>query len=466
MKLTKIIQGSILLFSAYILVSCNKKDFLDKKPNTNLVVPTTLEDFQRLMDADGMNVTGILGEISTDDYYIRDYASWQAITLNWQRNAYIWAQDIYEGAQYAIDDWNYPYQQVLYANTILNGLPKVIVTADNNDEWNRTKGWALFLRGYAFFNLAQHFAPQYDEATASGDLGIPLRLEPDVTITSVRASVKQTYEQVLSDLLQATELLPDRLPGADRNRPYKSAALALLARVYLSMRNYPKALEYASETLKKYNKLIDYNTLSTTSVTPFSRLNDETLYQSVFSFGISPIIGTGYTAPNSIVDSVLYALYENNDLRKILFFRTWPTHDKLVYKWNYNGTTGAFSGLATDETYLIKAECLVRTGSYTAGINTLNELLVNRYQTGTFTPLSASNETEALNIILKERRKELPLRGLRWQDLRRLNKEGANITLTRVLNGQTYTLLPNDKKYVLPIPPDEIRLSGMQQNPR
>ena len=69
-------------------------------------------------------------------------------------------------------------------------------------------------------------------------------------------------------------------------------------------------------------------------------------------------------------------------------------------------------------------------------------------------------------LILLERRKELLMRGLRWMDLKRLNMEGAAITLTRTVNGQVYTLPPNDLRYALPIPEDVIAISGMQQNPR
>jgi len=56
------------------------------------------------------------------------------------------------------------------------------------------------------------------------------------------------------------------------------------------------------------------------------------------------------------------------------------------------------------------------------------------------------------------------MRTLRYTDLKRLNKEGANITLTRFIKGQTYTLLPNDPRYALPIPDDVIQVSGMPQN--
>jgi len=47
-----------------------------------------------------------------------------------------------------------------------------------------------------------------------------------------------------------------------------------------------------------------------------------------------------------------------------------------------------------------------------------------------------------------------------------LNKEGASLTLYRKINGQSYTLEPNSYLYTLPIPPDEISLSGISQNKR
>jgi hypothetical protein len=99
-------------------------------------------------------------------------------------------------------------------------------------------------------------------------------------------------------------------------------------------------------------------------------------------------------------------------------------------------------------------------------LNDLDSLLTHRWRTGTFTPYSISSAAEALDTILVERRKELAFRGLRWSDLRRLNREAWPITLTRNLNGVLYTLTPNSELYTLPIPPDVINFSGIMQNPR
>lgn len=458
-----------IIISVTFSFSCNKKEFLDKKPSTSLLVPTSLGDFARLLDFSDMNVSGMLGTVSADDYYLPTYKIWESLAITYQRNGYIWAQDIYQGTE-DTNDWAVPYQQILYANIVLEGLDKVERGMGNEAEHDRIKGHALFIRGHALFNLSQTYAEVYDANTAKNVLGLPIRLESDITVKSHRANLQETYDRILADLKEAETFLPAKVPGADRNRPYKIAAQALLARVHLSMRNYDTALQYAEAALNYYSTLMSYATLSTTSIAPISVLNPENIFFCNQSASADRLIATSRLAPNTLVNEELYSMYSANDLRRTILFTNSTIHQKPVFKATYDGTTRAFSGLATDELYLIKAECQVRTKNYQDGLNTLNALLLTRWKKDTFVNFTAVNKDDALAIVLRERRKELPLRGLRWQDLRRLNKEGANITLTRTLiNGKdvkTHTLPPNSPLYVLPIPPHEIGLSGLEQNKR
>jgi len=449
-----------IVWAILLVAGCGRKDFLDAKPSSDLFIPTTLEDFQNILDRDAMNETPALGELSSDNYYLLMYQFWQGLN-NKERNAYIWAADTYQG-QGSIGDWNMPYQEILGANVVLDGIDKVQVTDANRLQWSAIKGDAYFVRAYAFYNLAQIFAPVYDDATAASDMGIPLRLKPGIDEPSVRASVKATYEQVFSDLAQAYSLLPADIPWNNRNRASKPAVMALLARIYLGMRKYEEAGVYADSCLHLYNALIDYNTVAVVS-TPFLRSNAEALYQSRILSTTSVIKGS---AINCVIDSGLFRSFDANDLRKQLFFTINQNTNLPNARNSYTGLTFCFSGLATDEVYLTRAECYARAGNTQAGLNDLNTLLQNRWKTGTFTPVTAASPAQALGIILAERRKELFFRGLRWTDIRRLNKEGYNIVLTRVLNGQTYQLLPGDLRYVLPIPPDVITLGGIPQNPR
>ncbi|MNT13620.1 SusD family protein [compost metagenome] len=94
-------------------------------------------------------------------------------------------------------------------------------------------------------------------------------------------------------------------------------------------------------------------------------------------------------------------------------------------------------------------------------------MLKKRYKnTVPYIPITAVSKEDAIAKILIERRKELVWRGLRWSDIKRLNKIGSEITLKRILNGTDHVLLPNDPRYALPIPDDEIVRSGIDQNLR
>ncbi|MFL5745676.1 MAG: RagB/SusD family nutrient uptake outer membrane protein [Niastella sp.] len=446
-----------LLLLCWSLVGCNKKAFLDEKPNSNVIVPTTLEDFQQLLDNEAtLNLTPALGELSADNFYIMPNY-WQVLPKK-ERNAYIWAVDIYEG-EGKVTDWNIPYEQILYANVVLDGLKKVSQTTSNQQQWNNFKGAALFIRAYAFYNLAQVFALPYKAETATTDLGIPLKLTPDVDEVLKRATLEATYTQILNDLQEAKDLLSDAVTFY-LNRPNKPAAYALLARVYLSMRNYEQAGANADNCLKLYNALIDYNTKDLTSSRPFERTNAETMYQS--KFNETNVVKSITTC---IVDTLLYSQYAMNDLRRSLLF-TLNSAGKINFKSGYTGTSFGFTGLATDEMYLVRAECRARAGHVTEAMSDLNTLLQQRWKTGTFIPYTALTANEALNIILTERRKEMPLRGIRWTDIRRLNLEKPTITPTRILNSQTYILPANSTRYALPIPPDAVLMGGYLQNER
>jgi hypothetical protein len=72
--------------------------------------------------------------------------------------------------------------------------------------------------------------------------------------------------------------------------------------------------------------------------------------------------------------------------------------------------------------------------------------------------------TEALELILAERRKELVFAGMRWSDIRRLNEQGENISLERKIGNQVYHLAPGNRAlWTMPIPMNEFVSSGIKQ---
>jgi hypothetical protein len=230
------------------------------------------------------------------------------------------------------------------------------------------------------------------------------------------------------------------------------------------MENYPQAETYATQSLASENRLLDFNNLNPAMDYPIpaalSNNNPEVLYYAVqnYSYTFSGSTLTG-------VEPALYNSYANNDLRPGIYFK--PTNGIFNFKGSYTGTYEVFGGIATDEVYLILAESQARNGKTTLAMQTLNLLLTKRFKTGQFQNLTASTPEEALSIILKERRKELVFRNIRWSDLRRLNLDPRfQKTITHTVNNTNYTLTPNSNKYTFPIPNDVIANSGITQNER
>jgi hypothetical protein len=453
----------ILLFLACnVLLSCGKS-FLTAKPSTDIATLDSLPDYEQLLNNPLMTQTASLPILSADEYYYATYASWEATFTATERNAYIWADSLYNGED-PIEDWDMQFQQIYYANVILAGLPNIPMTSGNLGQFNLVKGWAYFIRGFALYNLVSEFATLYDSSTASRDLGMPIRLTPDASVALPRSSMKQTYAQIFADLVQAGSLLPLNGSPSNPSQPSKMANWALYARIYLSIRNYPLALLYADSCIQNGIALMDFNTLDTTSYTPINGINPETIYYCTVPVQYNATEVGPYAV--SIIDTTLYASYDSSDLRKHIYF--FMNTGQAFMKTGYTGSQGEpcpFTGIAADEIYLIQAECLARAGNTTAAMQALTTLLDNRYVHGATLP-TVSSPLGVLPLVEAERKKELVWRGLRWGDLKRYNKEGQNITLTRLLNGQTITLPPNDLRYVLPIPQYEINLSGIAQNPR
>lgn len=454
----KNMNSSIKLISILLLLIASgcHEEWLDIKQDKKVVVPQTLTDLQALLDNSSvinLSSTPMLGELSSDNIYIAD-DDWYSIAYAEQRNAYIWADDVYEGnTSY---DWNSPYAVVLLANLALEGLEKIDPAGHEQQEWNHIRGRALFYRSWMFFHLAQIYSKQYNASTADTDLGIVLRLESDVNLVSKRATVQQTYDQVIGDVKEALDLLP-KIPTI-QTRPGVAAAHGLLAKAYLQMNNYEQALIHSKAALEIHNDLMDFNDLDVEADYPFDQMNKEVIYHSTIT-SVSNLLGILQVHPD------VYDLYQPNDLRRMLYF--FENQGKLTFRCTYDASTRQFNGVATDELFLIAAECEARGGNITIAMKYLNDLLRSRWVTGTYTPLTANSIDEALKMIFTERQKSLLMRGIRWMDLKRLNQEEkfASI-LNRSVDGVTYTLNPGDPKYVFPIPDDVIDLSGMEQNPR
>lgn len=448
---------------AFLLIGCSDR-FLDEQPNSNIFTPEKPDDFQRLLDNfEYVGVGNVLPQMSADEYYIVTEENWISSRTAVEKSTYIWDKDIY-GGEVNIGDWNFPYQTIFYVNNILNKI-------EENNDLNRLDkslsdiyGQAMFHRANAYYDLLSNFSVPFDAKTQSTDLGIPLRNDASVDYTVGRSTVQECYDLIFSDLSKSLDFLQYSQPIEQRNRPTRLAAYGLLSRIHLNRREYGQAEKWADVFLEKYNKVNDYNTLSESSIYPFSTAHDE-----LIMYGKTNVYNNARcnnTTQTVFVDSTLINFYDDNDLRLSIYFKE-LVQGKYIMKAGYNGITlSPFTGVAVDEIMLIKAECLARKNEIKKAADLMNLLLIKRYRTGTYVPITFPNQEVALEFVLLERRKELIWRCRRWEDIKRLNKEGANIVLKRVIGNKEYTLEPNSPRYVFNIPQDEINRSGIEQNNR
>src|SRR5690606_23421279 len=110
----------------------------------------------------------------------------------------------------------------------------------------------------------------------------------------------------------------------------------------------------------------------------------------------------------AMVDTTLYSMYDTNDLRKVLFYKMNANQIRGFYG-DYSGSTSepTFTGIATDEIWLSRAEAKIRIGDVAGGMGDLDHFLENRYVTGTYVKTTVTDPKIALKKVLDERRKQL-----------------------------------------------------------
>ncbi|SHE36484.1 SusD family protein [Mariniphaga anaerophila] len=139
--------------------------------------------------------------------------------------------------------WQSGYGSVHFANLVLTHLNSKGPFNDSEIGWaDRMKGEAYFNRAFAFYTLSKIFCPPYD---VNGDMTQP-GIICDTTIsegpfdTRALQSIDGTYKQIISDLNNAIQFLPEeyeenRDPESYQDRAKRDAAEFLLSRVFFQM---------------------------------------------------------------------------------------------------------------------------------------------------------------------------------------------------------------------------------------
>ncbi|MEZ2444787.1 RagB/SusD family nutrient uptake outer membrane protein [Chitinophaga sp. RCC_12] len=447
----------IAVLCILLLLSAGCKKFFDVRPSTTSINPTTLGDFEEMLNNDSMAICNyLLADFMSDDVRLED-AHLSADAASSYTRSYLWEQTIWKPGD-ADFMYNASYTRILQMNIILERIGR---SAGSEQQKNVIRAQAQINRAWYYLQLASLYGTDYQVATAAADLAVPLVLFPDASAQPVRATVQQVYNQVISDLTAA--VATPGLPGMGRDvvHPGKAAGYALLARIYLNMGKYPDALNAAQSALAINSQLLKYarDYAPSSSLLDLSKNPEILLARLCIDYDFYNIRHTGFNISPS-----LRAVLDSNDIRLLNNFA-----DGGLY---INGL--AFSGTAYDyslgvpEVMLIKAECLARQQDAAGALALVNELRKNRLVT--YAPLNST--TDVLTTVLQERRRELFYHGgLRLFDLKRLNRDSRFAqTLQRFAdNGTTLkaTLTANSPRYLMPFSPLIIANNpAIIQNPR
>lgn len=450
-----------------LLVSCDS--YLDIQPKGE-IIPETAADYEAMLnEANVLKASATYPIYMTDDVFLpdqseNDYSQGMNTVSNSVKNLYTFQSEVF-GDSEGDDLWTMSYNRIYYYNVIINNVMEATEATDAKKRAVRAE--ALVGRAFEYLNLANAYGKHYTSATAATDLAVPLVLSENIGEEGLsRATVQQVYDQILADLQEAATNLPTK-PVNNAFRASQSTGLAMLARTYLYMGDYAKALDYANQVLASSNTLLDltqysvvnpYGASGRTNV-PDLTDNPENIYIRLapYAYGASGVV---YGSDE------LLALYSADDMRAKLYFSKIfygiPLQYNMWMQW-----LRANLAFSTAEMYLIAAECEARIGSVTNAMTHLNALRDSRIANNV--ALTASTADDALTSVLEERRREFPMLGLtRLIDLKRLNLETRFAKdITRTVNGTTYTLKANSDKYVLPIPAKVLRFNpGMPQNER
>lgn len=457
-KINKLLLGSCLVLLACL---CSCDDYLSNVPKGQRI-PTTLNDFSVMLADEYTNcredVTQAL--VLLNDRYVSDgYLSYYEL---WNAN-YFWNENADRIAMNKSDETTYynGYAGISTANLIIENAPTATEATDA--ERGQVIAQAKILRAMKYFTLVNYYAKTYNAATAATDGGVPLITSAEVGATYTQPSVQEIYDFIVQDISEALPALPERALNvlyAD-----KATAYALAARVYLQMGNYQEALASAGEALKRNDRLFDWVAFYNDNA---AVLSVPDVYQSI----TSPM---GFDYEENYIFCHGNNSYSGNDLQMredrgnrfeqgdAHFMSRWKIRT-MAGNTYYNPNMGGYfnrGGLTTTEVYLIQAECLARTGNVAGAMDVLNKVRQKRILPEYYQPLAASSADVAIDMIIKVKGDALVQTIIPFCDARRLNLEPAHArTLTKVENGQQYTLSPSSHMWVMPFPMGAVKNSG------
>lgn len=493
--------GKALIFGALTMgtVSCEKDLMLE--PENNITQTSFYTTELQIQQAVSGVYSAMINSSSRGGYDVNIYLlasevrsnNFNAISQNGNRDYFAINrfQDTSSTEEMSIL-WDDAYQLISYANNILARIDEVPFADNATKEQYRAE--TKFLRAYAYFELMRMFGkvPLIDHP-----------MTPTEAAAVPRTNLQTLYDFVTSEIEASVAGLKDTYDTKNKGRITKSAAHAMLGRMYLTGYGYP--LNNSSYLIKAKDHLFaviqaegQYVTFAPNYADLFKSTNDNKYHLfeiqhisggvsqgSYLPSYVSPNFGVSdplYNAQSSLYSSAelgvstsLINSYETGDLRKNLTIKTsfiaqngQPDNANYFIKFREPGLVISnrydwpinFPIIRYADVLLMYAEVLNNQGNTAAAVPYLNRIRQRAGLTPVSTSISANDFTTALR---KERRVEFAGEGVYWHDLVRWNTAVDVINQAAASLNYNFTITTNDYLYQIPL--SQIQIAGYEQNP-
>ena len=374
------------------------------------------------------------------------------------------------------DFWKGQYENINYANQVLDNIPAIEMTAALKD---RYLAEAKFVRAYSYFRLVR----------AYGDVPLRLKVPAGTAEYNIPRTAKaEIYATIEKDLTEAAAVLPATYGASDIGRATKGAALSLHAKVSMYQQKWQQVYDLTTQVIAsgQYSLFANYEQLF--------RIKNENAPESIFEIqnelllenkdasnsqysqvqGTRGVVGGGWGF--NVPTKELAASYETGDPRRdaTIIFRGETTPDgdaipatgdnpmynqksyvpfKLFVSGFNEGAQQNVRVIRYADVLLMNAEAANELGKPTEALASL-ELVRARARGASTTILpkvTATDKTTLQKAIWRERQSELALEYDRYFDVIRQGRG------TEVFGPKGWKANKNE---VWPVPQTEIDLSG------
>ena len=242
LKIYNLRKITIAIFALGAMASCSN-DFTDRPSEDSISASNYYKNDEQVSTAtDGMYYKTWFQFNNKFFYAISEVCSGNMYTnssdVNAMRSFSITSSDAEMFA-----GWQSLWANVAQANYLINNLQRVADPSVSQSVINNALGEAYFMRATAYFYLVRLWGP------------VPIIVNNLDHVTNPQLNtnrVEDVYELVTRDYTQAISLLNSKVRGssyADNAKVSKGSAKAMLAKVYLYLKDYTKARQLSEEVI-------------------------------------------------------------------------------------------------------------------------------------------------------------------------------------------------------------------------